>query len=516
MQLYYVAAFLLGAALSFGFAPFNFIPVCFFSFSCFIYLQYQFIKLQRPRTAIFTLGFIFGLGYFSISLYWIFYAFVILYNGSINYLIYTFLSAIALASLFSYLSLYWGAASFIASFFKPTLTNQALSFAGILGLCEWLRAHLFSGFAWNLIGYSAAYSPISMQIAAPIGIFSLTSLSILIYSCPALLIKATPKPVFILIASMLLIIADIEYGYICLAHAPTIASPAWPAYNIRLVQPSIAQADKLNPSYDVKNFYKQLELSAKISANPLPDLIIWPETAVNFLLEQQSEALNLIQASLQAQQKLLIGTPREQGQKIYNSAILLDKQNPQLTSSDKIHLVPFGEYIPYAAILKRLFPSLGELFSGYTPGQQRHSVKLTDQLAYLPLICYEAIFPDEMSYSGPPARFIVNITNDAWYGSSRGPFQHFQQSRLRAVEQRLPLIRAANNGISAIIDPYGRIVKKLNLNETGILESPLPAPYASIWNNQNYIIKKFSLNLFPQNGIFLLITAILGCSAIFY
>ncbi|WJW80392.1 apolipoprotein N-acyltransferase [Bartonella sp. TP] len=516
MPICYVAAFLLGAALSFGFAPFNFIPICFLSFSCFIYLQYHFIKLQRPRQAIFTLGFLFGLGYFSFSLYWIFYAFIILYADTINYAIYTLLSAIALASLFIYLSLYWGAASFITSFFKPTLTNQALAFACSLGLGEWLRAHLFSGFAWNLIGYSAAFSPLLMQIAAPLGIFGLTSLSILIYSCPVLVIKATPRPFFILISALLIILTDIAYGYLCLANAPTIASYAQPAYNLRLIQPSIQQSDKLNPRYSIKNFYTHLELSTKITTDPIPDLIIWPETAVNFFLEQHREALKLIQSSLQMQQKLLIGTPREQDQQIYNSAILLNKRNAQLAYSDKIHLVPFGEYIPYATILQRLFPSLSELFSGYSAGQHRQSVKLTEQQTYLPLICYEAIFPDEMRYSGPQASFIVNITNDAWYGSSSGPFQHFQQSRLRAVEQRLPLIRVANNGISAIIDPYGRIIKKLDLNKIGVLDSPLPAQYASIWGNYNSIIKKNKFNFLTQNRIFLLITAILGCLALFY
>lgn len=518
---YYLAAFILGAALNLSLAPFNITPICFGIFSSFIYLQRKLILRKQASFVFFALGFSFGLGYFTFGLYWIFYAFIILYDNSINFMLYSALSGLALSLLFIYLGLYWGLASFCAGFFTRNLAAQTVAFALFMGLCEWLRGHLFTGFPWNLVGYSAATTPLTMQVTALIGIYSLTSLCVLVYCTPALLFCASARKIFVIGFSILAVIVDLLYGYLCLAKAPALPSPLEltshtepnynTSYNIRLVQPSIKQLEKLNPAYSAQNFYKYIELSTSSNNSDNPSLIVWPETAIDFLLPNSPAALKIIKNTFRKQQRIIIGAPRAEARKIYNSALLLDSHGKILSYSDKIHLVPFGEYIPLSHPLKQLFPGFSALFSGYTAGSQRHTISLTSTQAYLPLICYEAIFPDEMSYIGPKPTFILNMTNDAWYGTSTGPFQHFQQSRLRAVEQRLPLIRVGNNGISAIIDPYGRIVKSLGLNEIGIIDGNIPSPYVSIWHEKNKK-EKNNFNLFlGHNTVFLLLSAILSC-----
>lgn len=467
----YAGAFILGAVLVFGLAPFDYTIFSFIAFSLFLCLFEYIGAKQAQKKTIFLLGFSFGLGYFSFGLYWLYYAFLVLYNGDIYFIIYAALSILCLSLFFAFLSLYWGLTTLICNYISSNLYMRIFSFSLCLAMSEYLRGHLFTGFPWNLVGYCLTPNILLMQISSIFNIYILSFFAVFIFSSPAILIyKGINKKNLCFISLAFLIFSlDIAYGYLKLKNAPNLNQHYKSEYVISLIQPNIEQKQKLNEKYAAKNFYKLIDLIHS-SNKPYINLIICPETAIDFLLKYNSQAKNYIKNSLYPGQLMILGAPRlGENNKIYNSALLLNSDAKLLAYSDKIHLVPFGEYLPFKSFLPNI-----NIFSDYSPGKSRYSIALNKNLNYLSLICYEAIFPDELKYRGPKANFIVNITNDAWYGFSSGPFQHFRQAQLRAIEQHLPLIRVGNNGISAVIDSYGRIVKKLGLNKSGAIVVSIP------------------------------------------
>lgn len=251
---------------------------------------------------------------------------------------------------------------------------------------------------------------------------------------------------------------------------------------VRLVQPSIDQSQKQDAVL-ARQSYDQLVLLT-IASNPestkKPDIIIWPETALPYYLDHTPGLVDDMGALLDEGQLLVTGSVRldygENGeQSFYNSMEVIDHRGKIIGFADKTHLVPFGEYMPFSEFFKKFgLTAIAETVGGYSAASDHKTLTLSDHLTILPLICYEAIFPNEMGYSGPAPNVLVNLTNDAWFGATPGPWQHFQQARLRAVEQNMPLIRATNNGITAVIDPYGRIIKQLEQNRIAYLDAPIP------------------------------------------
>ena len=210
-------------------------------------------------------------------------------------------------------------------------------------------------------------------------------------------------------------------------------------------------------------------------------MIVWPETSVPYLLTKAPEALKSIADVLTDDQVLVAGAVRmeepggNEDPLYFNAIYAIDGSGEITGAADKVHLVPFGEYVPLEHVLRRFGVSeVVEMPGGFTAGTTRRSLTVRENFNILPLVCYEAIFPAEMAYDGPPVDAIINVTNDAWYGNSPGPYQHFRQAQLRAVEQGLPLVRAANNGLSGIVDPYGRIIDALALNAVGVVDATLP------------------------------------------
>jgi apolipoprotein N-acyltransferase len=242
---------------------------------------------------------------------------------------------------------------------------------------------------------------------------------------------------------------------------------------IRIVQPSIPQADKWDRDMMPVHLARHLELSE----NKRPDgirTVIWPETAIGYLIEDNQKLRWQIADYMPDDGRLITGTLRSDGQNYFNSIFVLDGKNGDIQAAyDKTHLVPFGEYLPLEDYLPvNPVASLGAQFS---KGDRRPVIKLWDLPAFTPLICYEVIFSGAI-IPDPKTRpnWLLNVTNDAWYGSTTGPYQHLAISRVRAIEEGIPLIRAANNGISAMVGPVGRIGGKLGLNEIGVIDTPLP------------------------------------------
>jgi apolipoprotein N-acyltransferase len=213
-----------------------------------------------------------------------------------------------------------------------------------------------------------------------------------------------------------------------------------------------------------------------------PQLILWPETSVPFLFTERPEALTAIGDMLADGQMLIAGAVREEeaaGQgadsRYYNSVVAIDDRGEIADAVDKVHLVPFGEYLPFADLLKRL--GVEQLVAGpmnFSAGNERHAITVPGGARALPFICYEVIFPDLVSVDVASSELIVNLTNDAWFGDTPGPYQHFRQAQLRAVENGLPLLRAANNGISAVVDPRGRTIDALAINARGAMDVRVP------------------------------------------
>jgi apolipoprotein N-acyltransferase len=258
---------------------------------------------------------------------------------------------------------------------------------------------------------------------------------------------------------------------------------------LRIMQPNLQQDVKFNYSAKREVMQKYLALSDRATGPESTgvrdaSILIWPESAFPFFLTREADAMAQIADLLPKGTVLITGSVRlpddtPTGVRVtraYNSIYVIDHDGSILSIYDKLHLVPFGEYLPFQNWMERLgFSQLTKVTGGYIPGTRRRLLDIPNAPRALPLICYEAIFPGKISERNDRAGWIVNLTNDGWFGITTGPYQHLQQARLRAIEEGLPVVRAANTGISAVIDPMGRIVAQLGLGIEGVLDANLPA-----------------------------------------
>jgi apolipoprotein N-acyltransferase len=283
---------------------------------------------------------------------------------------------------------------------------------------------------------------------------------------------------------LLLLSAGYAWGAWRLAQAEHAST----GIRLRIVQADIDQAEKWRPENSAEIFSEYLDLT-KSAANGTglagTHIVIWPETAVPFLLADTPDALDAIGAALPRGTSLVVGSARLVEERnaggllarnrIYNSLLVIDDQGHVVSSYDKIHLVPFGEYLPFQDFMESLgIMQLTGVRGGFTSGAGPRLLPIPGAPPASPLICYEIIFPDDVTEDSARPRWLLNVTNDAWFGSSAGPYQHFHQAQVRAVEQGLPVARAANTGISALIDPYGRILAEISLGKKGVIDADLP------------------------------------------
>jgi apolipoprotein N-acyltransferase len=253
---------------------------------------------------------------------------------------------------------------------------------------------------------------------------------------------------------------------------------------LRIMQPNLQQDDKFNYAAKEQVMARYLRLSDRATgprSGGVHDVthLIWPESAFPFFLTREPDALALIAGLLKPSTELIVGAvraaPDAARTRAYNSVYVIDPDASIRGIYDKVHLVPFGEYLPFQEWMEKLgFVQLTKVHGGFIPGARRRAMEVPQAPAALPLICYEAIFPGDIAASDGRPGWIINLTNDGWFGNSTGPYQHLQQARLRAIEEGLPVVRAANTGISAVIDPSGRIVARLGLGIEGVLDATLP------------------------------------------
>jgi len=470
-------AVLAGAIGALALPPFDIFASMFVSFTLLVWLLDGATgDAETGRAGLsssFWTGWFFGFGYFVSGLWWLGNALLLEADE------FAWAIPLAVLGLPAVLAIFYGLATMLARQVWSDGMGRIAALAAAFGLVEWLRSFVATGFPWNAIGYAAMPVPLMMQSSYLLGILAITPLAVYVFAAPALLGTRRGAWPGLLLAALLLT-AHFGYGvYRLYVAQPTEADKT---LTVRLVQPAIDQSQKMENTDRIGIFEKHLSLSAAApeDGKPRPDVIIWPETSVPFILTENPDALVRIGDVLQEGQVLLTGAVRAEergaGQPplYYNSVYMIDDKGQILGASDKIHLTPFGEYVPFEDILRRFgIEELISLPGGFTAAASRAPLKLPSGIGFYPLICYEAIFPAEIAPDLAGANAILNVTNDAWFGSTPGPYQHFLQARLRAVETGLPLIRVANNGISAVVDPYGRVIDGLALNASGAMDATL-------------------------------------------
>lgn len=408
---------------------------------------------------VFCIGWWFGFAYFSTSLYW--FAFPLLVEASK----FAWLIPFAVFGLAALLALYFSANAVIFyTLQKYGKVPSILAFAVTFTCTEWVLGHLFTGFPWNIIGYAWGFSNEIMQITSIIGIYGLTFITILFIAGIADLILLQ-RNYFLSVISIMIMIGIYLWGGNRLNNNPT---EYWQDVNLRLVQANISQKMNINPQYSYKILEKYIELSIKPAQEKL-SYVIWPEGAVNFMVN--NDLIESIRSRVRL--NIIFGANRIDADKVFNTLYVVG--DGILKHYDKRHLVPFGEYIPLRTVL-----AMDKVISGHqnfsSNVNQARNITISGLPTFVPSICYEAIFPNEvvMRSETPKAEWMLNITNDAWFGTSIEPYQHLEMARIRAIEEGMPLVRATNAGIPAVIDSYGRLVKTLPLKSIGIMDVQLP------------------------------------------
>jgi apolipoprotein N-acyltransferase len=494
----HAAAWALGVVSVLAFAPFHLWPILFVTLPAWLVLAA--IGELRPappnrfarwrRSAIGRAGEVgwwFGFGYFMAGLFWVGEAFLVEPD------VFGWLLPFAVTGLPAGLALFFGAAMAAAAAFAQHSVARVVALAVTLSVAEWLRGHILTGFPWNILGYALTQPLPLMQSAAVVGIYGLTLIAVLVFALPAALyLERDPTSVGLsryvwLVPAVLPLAVMWAYGA---ARLSPVAAVAPTSVVVRVVQPSVLQREKWRPEMQRRIFDDHLELSRQRADGTYDGaegiaLIVWPEAAMPFFPLNSEIAMADIGRMLPATTTLLSGAMRadpppapEARRLVFNSLMAFGAGHRAsvLGIYDKIHLVPFGEYLPMSWILEHIgLENLSRHRGGFATGVVPRPLMDVPRIGRIgPLICYEALFPTAIVQTAERPRLLVNVTNDGWFGNTTGPRQHLHQTRVRAVEEGLPIVRSANNGISAMIDSYGRITGRLDLNVRGSFDAGLP------------------------------------------
>lgn len=508
----WACAFLAGGLSVLALPPVHVFPVLFVTLPILVWvldgLERHGTHLTRRELlrASGAIGWWFGFGYFLCGLYWIGFAFMVEAEK------FAFLMPFAVLALPAGLAIFVAAPVMLARLVWPRGYARIVVLAMCWALAEWLRGHVLTGFPWNLIGESLTSSLSLMQWAAFVGPYGLSVITLLIVAAPA---AFDPREeirhdedytdwaahwrnwaVFVTALAALFMLWIGGTARLAMALPEPEAGPD--TVHLRLVQPNVAQTLKWKPESRMAVLGEFLRLSAKPTAAAPEGLtsrtiVIWPESALAIFLAREPFVLSAISRILPEGALLMTGSvrgepapdaPEDRLQYFYNSLYVVNDEGQIIATYDKSHLVPFGEYLPYHRWLEKIgLRKLTQLQGSFDEGPGPRTLSLPDMPSVSPLICYEIIFPGAVVSAERRPAWIANVTNDAWFGTSSGPYQHLSQARLRAVEQGLPVARAANTGISAVIDAYGRIVGEQPLNTEGVVDAALPralapTPYA--------------------------------------
>jgi apolipoprotein N-acyltransferase len=430
----------------------------------------------RTLRAAFAIGWAFGFGFFLAGLWWVGAAFTVETDE------FFWLMPFGVLGLPLGLGLFHGLGFLLARLIWSGGGRRVFAFAAGLGFVEWLRSWVLTGFPWNSIGQALGAFDATAQIASVVGLHGMTLITLMTFAAFAPLgarDRFWPRWRLPAIA-LLALVGLVAFGEWRLRTTPVAMVPD---VRLRIMQPNISQREKhrLSGQEVLARYLALSDRAASAGVSGLKDVthLFWPESPFPFLLAREPQALAQISAALRPATVLVTGAVRAEDAgpkpRYFNTIHIVGPDGVIADSYDKTHLVPFGEYLPLRAMFDALrIRQFVEIPGGFEPGARRRPLAVKGLPTAWPLICYEAIFPSEAAHGERRPGVMINVTNDGWFGITTGPHQHLAQARLRSIEQGIPLVRAANTGISAVIDPLGRISARMPLGVEGVLDSMLP------------------------------------------
>lgn len=478
----------LGAVSALAYAPFYVWPLLFLTFPVLVWLIDGASYVRRPWVTAALIGWAFGFGYFFVGLHWIGFAFVV--DSDRHAWLLPFVAVLFPGGLALFFALAAG-----VSRLRWTGWARVPVLASALAAVEWLRGHILTGFPWNLPGYVWSGSDAMFQLASVVGIYGVSLITLLAFLAPAAVVDGDGRRLDAwraLGVPPLLLAGLFIFGWLRLPSAP---AATFDTVALRIVQPNVPQTEKWKPEFFQRNWRVLVDLTQQPGLETRT-VVVWPEAAPPLALLETPDALQVAGMILPDRTTLLTGTIRiERGEKrrFFNSMAAVSGTGKVLATYDKSHLVPFGEYLPLYWLLEPLGVSqITGGGQGYTEGSGIRTLTIPGLPSFSPLICYELIFPDHVAAAGQRPEWLMTMTDDSWFGPWTGPYQHLGIAKVRAAEEGLAVVRAANTGVSAIIDPYGRITRSLGLDRTGVLDGELPRPLPrtlySIWGDVIFLL----------------------------
>ena len=498
----FLSPFLLGAITVFSFAPYNLTFINFFTFSILLFLilnikkrTHSKYRKKKSNKYFFYLGCAFGFGFFLLGNYWIS---ISLTHDDV------FIGLIPFALIFIplFLSFFFGLAILIVGRFAEKSIFFILFFSLIFSIFEFLRGNLLTGFPWNLISYTWSWSPKTVQILSIIGTYSLSLISITLFCIPFLFFQKNilKKNVIFSLFFLLILIANYSYG---IFNSNDKNYKFEDKIYIKIISPNFSMED-----YNTKTEELQIKRLIKISdpEKNKKTLFIWPEGIFyESYLEELKKYQNLFEDKFSENHLIILGinnfvnNNNAENKKYFNSLVVLNNNLEILSLYNKVDLVPFGEFLPLEKILSKFgLKKITRGYNSFSSGDKREIISLGDNFnekLILPLICYEIIYTGKIKDQNQLPDLIVNISEDAWFGQSIGPYQHFTKAIYRSIEEGIFIARSANKGISAFISPNGKVIKSLNTGEAGNIELNFPHFYKptlfSNYGNKIYFLLIF-------------------------
>ena len=457
-----LSSFILGLISALAFPPIY----ALYLFVLSLCLMFKLTDLNNSYKQVIIKSYWYGVGFFIAGFYWIGNALLV---DMVNF---GWLYPIALFAIGAFFGLFT-IPPFIAWYYfkKKNIYYQIVGFACIWVLTEWIRSFLFTGFPWNLLGTVFAFNDIFIQTASIWGTYGLSFIFLILCGSFYSLCVGFNKLSLVMILSLVAFLTI--FGLVRIKNYEYQNSDI----KIRLVQPSIAQSMKWNRNELENNFHKYVELSKKETLDNV-DFVIWGETALPFDIEYNEKYRELIKEAIPNNGYLITGLVRYDivngKYEAFNSMYVIDKKANVVGFYDKNHLVPFGEYIPLRKFLPDWIRPIANNIADFSTSEKLKNIKIGNYPKFGALICYEIIFPDKVVNRKDKPDWLVVLTNDGWYGKSSGPYQHLVSAKMRAVEEGISVVRSANSGISAVINPLGEVIKQIELHKKGWQDVYLP------------------------------------------
>ena len=466
----YLYIIFLGGISSFSLPPYNYFIINFITFSLFFIFIFNKRKNSENNNFFFKYGWCFGFGYFLFSLYWI--AISLTFDQNFKFLI-----PISIIALPSFLSIFYGLITYLfAIFYSRNLISSFFLFSLLFGTIEFVRGSIFTGFPWNLISFSFSNSIYFIQILSIVGSYSFNLICISLFTVPALFIlRNSTKEIIICFSFILLTLTFLMFGKIRHDNFDSLESIKNP-YKIKVISPNINLDRFFSKKDELKIINELIELSSPIEKEPT--IYLWPEGIIpDSYLEDMSKYRNLFENNFGKNDLIIMGLNSREitnnEYKYFNSMVIFNNKLDILANYNKVNLVPFGEFTPFENIFELIgFKTVTNSYQSFSSGKNRVPLNVKNNkidLDLLPLICYEIIYSGKLSKDNN-FDYIINISEDGWFGNSVGPKQHFSHSIFRSIESGKYIIRSANNGISAIVNPLGAVEQKIKFGFTGYVE----------------------------------------------